>query len=56
MLFALFPVLAAAVAVLLIIIIKAAEMRANKKRRAAGKEPLTHEKPIVNVIDWTRRN
>ena len=50
-----FPFLMAALIVVFIIALKVSEKRTNARRKAEGKEPLTEEQKIVNVIDWTRK-
>lgn len=52
---ALFPLIIAALFVVFIVFLKVSEHRTNEKRKKEGKEPLTKEQEIYNVIDWTRR-
>lgn len=55
MITALMPFIIAAIIVLIIVLLKVAALVGNNRRKADGKAPYTEEKPIVNVIDWTRR-
>lgn len=55
MITALMPFIIAALIVIVIVWLKVAERRINTQRKREGREPLTEEQKIVNVIDWTRR-